>query len=239
MTTPNDIINQALKTSGVLGIGQTASAEDTNDAFLLLNFMLSQWNRKRYLIWNLIDASIVSTGAISYTVGPGADINIPRPDRLEASFFRQLIPSIPNQIDYPLEILESRETYNRIALKALVSFPNYIFYDSAYPIGTIYPWPVPQANIYSVHITVKNQITAFTSVSQLINLPPEYHAAFLYNLAARLRPAYQLPPDPTIIALAKDSLEVIRGANAQIDRVVMPTEILRPGIYNIFSDQIR
>lgn len=236
MTTPADIINLALKHSGVLGVGQTAQPEDTNDAFILLNFMISQWNRKRWLIYHLIDVAFTSTGAQSYTVGPGQQFNCARPDRLEAAFFRQIIPSIPNQIDYPLEIIEARETYNKIALKNLGSFPSYIFYDSAYPIGFVYPWPVPQANLYQVHITIKDSISEFTTLTQDLNLPPEYHAVLLYNLAARLRPAYQMPPDPSLIALARDALAVIRGANTQIPRLAIPTSLLRGGIYNVYAD---
>lgn len=238
-TTAGDIINQALKTSGILGIGQTASAEDSNDALILLNFMISQWNRKRWLVYHLIDVAFTSTGAVSYTVGPGQQFNCPRPDRIESSFFRQQIQSIPNQIDYPLEILESREDYNRIALKQLTSFPNYVWYDSAFPIGFLYPWPVPQANIYEVHISVKETLATFPNLAQVVNLPPEYFGCILYNLAARLRPAYQLPPDPSIIGLAKDGLAVLRGANTQIGRLTLPVETLRPGIYNVFSDQVR
>ena len=240
MTTPNDIIALALKTAGVLGVGQTAEAEDVNDAFTITNFMISQWNRKRWLIYHLVDVSITSTGAQSYTVGPGGDINVSvRPDRLEAAFFRQLVPSQPNMIDYSLEIIEARETYNNVALKTLVSFPSYIFYDAQYPLGTIYPWPIPSATIYAVHLTLKEVLANFTSLAQDIILPAEYFAAILYNLAVRLRPMYQLPPDPSITSLAKDALNVIRNANTQIPRLTMPTDLIRPGIYNPYSDQIR
>lgn len=239
MTTPNDIIKLALKDSGVIGIGQTPSAEDTNDAFTRMNWMLAQWSKKRWLVYHLLDISFTSTGAQSYTVGLGQQFNVKRPDRLEGAFFRQLIPSQPNQIDYPLELIESRETYSQIALKTLTSFPNYIWYDSAFPVGFVYPWPLPQANLYSVHILVKETLSQFTSLAQEIILPDEYYAALFYNLCARLRPAYQLPPDPTVVALAKDALAVIRGSNAQIPRLVLPTDLVRPGIYNVYSDQIR
>lgn len=238
-TTPNDIIKLALKDSGVIGIGQTPSAEDTNDAFTRLNWMLAQWSKKRWLVYHLLDIAFTSTGALSYTVGVGQQFNVKRPDRLEGAYFRQLIQSQPNQIDYPLELIESRETYSQIALKQLVSFPNYIFYDSAYPVGFVYPWPLPQANIYEVHILVKETLTQFTSLSQSIILPDEYYAALFYNLCARLRPAYQMPPDQTVVALAKDALGVIRGSNTQIPRLVLPTDLVRPGIYNVYSDQVR
>lgn len=231
-----DIITLALKSSGVLGIGQTASAEDMNDSFTLLNFMLAQWNRKRWLVYHLVTYSVQCTGALNYSVGPGGDINIPRPDRLESAFFRQNIPSEPNQIDYVLEIIESMETYNLIALKQLGSFPQYIFYDSGWPMGYIYPWPLP-SNLYQVFITVKETLPTFTSLAQSVNLPPEYYAAILYNLSNRLRTAFQLPPDPAVVVLAKDALQVIRGSNFQLSRLQMPVGLVRPGLYNIFSDQ--
>lgn len=236
MTTPLDIIIQALKKAGVLGVGQTPLAEDTNDAFNDLNDMIAQWARKRWLMWHLLDIHKISTGAMSYTVGIGGDFNTPRPDRLEAAFFRQLVQSQPNQVDYPLELIESRETYNNIALKSLSTFPTSIFYDAAYPLGVIYPWPVPQATIYEIHLTLKDTLTQFTTLNQSIIMPPEFIAALKFNLAIRLRQAYMLPVDPALVALAKDSLAVIRGANAQIPTLVMPSDLIRPGLYNVFSD---
>lgn len=239
-TTALDLIKQALKAAGVLGVGQTPLAEDANDALTQLNWMIAQWQVKRWLVYRLESLSVTSTGAQSYTVGPGGDIDVPsRPDRLEAAFFRQLVQSQPNQIDYPLRLLQSREDYNNIALKNLQSFPTYIFYDSDFPLGRIYPWPIPQPDIYQVFISIKVQLNAFPALTTEIDLPAEYYAALFYNLAVRLAPLYKQPQDATNVALAKESLDVIRGANAQIAQLQMPSDLVRPGIYNIFSDQIR
>lgn len=240
MTTPRDIVDLALFDAGIAGVGQTPTADDENKAFTRLNWMLSQWQRKRWLVYHLITLNIVSTGAQSYTVGPGGNINTAvRPDRLESAFFRQTIQSAPNQIDYPLQILESREDYNKIALKQLATFPTYIFYDSAYPLGVIYPWPIPQASLYSVFITVKEVLTQFANLSSTIVLPEEYFPALQQNLSVILRAAYGLPPDPIMIGLAKTSLNTLRGANTQIGRLSMPETLTRPGVYNPYSDQIR
>lgn len=237
MTTPQDIVTQALKKSGVLGVGQTALAEDINDGFTDLNDMLAQWRRKRWLVYHLVTMSFTSTGAQSYTIGPGGNFNVAeRPDKIDSAFFRQLNTTSPNQVDYPLKIIDAREDYNRITLKGLVTFPEYLFYDSAYPTGLLYPWPVIQSGLYELFITIKEQLTAFTGLSQSIVLPPEYMAALKWNLAARLRPSYQMPPDPSVVALAKDSLNVIRNANAQIPTLKMPAALTRRGIYNIYSD---
>jgi hypothetical protein len=268
--TVQDIISFSLKAAGVLGVGQSALAEDNNDAFTALNGMLSIWQRKRWLIWHLTDNALVSTGAQSYSVGIGGNFNVMRPDRLEAAFFRQFINGTgptqtqtqtgdfttdfdptdfstsgggppagqPNQVDYPLEILESREDYNRIVLKTLPSLPRYIFYDADYPWGFVYPWPVPQAGVYEIHLTLKETLNQFTSLNQSIALPPEYEEALWTNLSIRLAPIYQFTVRPEVLGLAKAALATIRGANTQIPRLRMPTYLNRPSLYDANSDRM-
>ena len=143
-TTIGDLCNEMLRECGVLGIGQTASAEDINGAWTRTQWMMQEWERKRWLVYHLVTLSIVSTGAISYTVGPGGNIDTGigtsvRPAKLESAFLRQIQNSEPNQIDYPLEILQSMEDYNRISLKSLSSFPGCIFMDPDWPLARIFP----------------------------------------------------------------------------------------------------
>lgn len=239
--TPRDIIQMALRDAGALGEGIIASSEEVNDAFIQLNWLLSQWQRKRWLIWGLQDFFVVSTGATSYTVGPGGDIPmVARPDRLESAFVRQLTGnSQPSLVDYPLEIIPSMENYSVIALKQLQSFPQYIFYDSAFPLGSIFPWPVPQAGLYSTHIQIKTLLSQFAGIDQDIILPGEYMPAMEFNLAIRIIISHGLPQRPDLVALAKESLNVLRQANEQIANLRMPGELVRNGIYNPYSDQIR
>lgn len=231
INTPGDIVLQALKRCNAIGIGQTPAAEDAADAFDTMNGMISQWNRKRWLCWALDDISCASTGAISYTIGPGQSFATSRPDRLEAAYVR-LLPVINNQpFDRWLDLIDSHEDYSTLGLKNLQSYPMSIFYDSQFPIGNIYPYPVGPAGQYEYHILVKNQIEPFTSLAEEIraDVPPEYFEALSWNLAARLRPAYGLPPDPSVINLAKISLNVIRQANVQVPTLSMPAGYPRNG----------
>jgi len=237
VTTPAQIILLALKHAGVVGVGQTPMAEDTNDAFDLLNMMISQWNRKRWLIYHLIDVFAPSTGALSYSIGPGGDFDTPRPDRVEFAFARQLIPSSSQRVDYPLKLIDAREDYDQITLKSMGTWPSVLFYDSAYPLGFLYFWPLPQDQQFELHLSLKQTISQFTGLAQEVDLPPEYIPCLFYNLAARLRPAYQMAPDPTVTALAKDSLNVLRGANAQVPTMNMPNALQGRGrAYNVYSD---
>ena len=98
ITTAQDIVLFALKATGVFGVGQTALPDDLNDSFNAMNMMIGIWNRKRWLIWHLLDVGVVSTGSLYYTVGVGSQFDIPRPDRIEGAYFRQLVPGIPSTL---------------------------------------------------------------------------------------------------------------------------------------------
>jgi hypothetical protein len=263
-TTVADLCSAALVECGAWGVGQTPSQSDVNDAQARLQWMLQQWERQRWLVYHLVDYAKVSTGALGYSIGPGGDFDTnpnpgggptTRPAKIESSFLRQLESGVgpfappfgppfggpTGGIDYPMTLLFSREDYNRIALKGLMSFPGFLFYDSAWPLGFVYPWPVPQPSIYELHITVREQLpAAFANSSVAFNLPYEYYSAMLYNLALRLRPKYGLStwPGDHLPGLAKDSLAVIRPSNAQIQRLNMPGDLVRPQLYNIFSDRM-
>ena len=236
-TTPQQLITLALKKIGVLAAGQTPLADDIADAFAELNLMLAEWNSQRWMVYHLITQSIASTGAQSYTIGPGADINVPlRPNNIESAFFRQnnITPLSP---DYPLQIVAAREDYNRLRLKSLTAFPQYLFYDSEWPVGTLYPWPLMMGGLYTLFISYKDTLTSIETTSGNISLPPQYYAAILYNLAARLRPSYQLPVDQTVAAMAAATLNVVRGQNAQIRTLRMPGTLTHGGVYNPYTDQ--
>lgn len=232
ITTPIDLISQCFQISSVFGQGQQPTASDTNRVFIQLNAMLAQWNRQRWLVFHLVDLSVIGSGAEKYSVGIGGDIDVPRPDRLEAAYLRLLEGSSTNPVDFPLSIIPSYENYSQIALKKLNSFPGAIFYDSGWPLGYIYPYPVPSSQ-YEIHIVIKDTIASFPTLTTAINLPPEYIDCLLWNLTARIFPLYGHPPDQTVVALAKSSLAVIRGANAQIPTLNYPPDM--PGGGNGFD----
>lgn len=225
LTTPVDLITLCLRTAGVTGVGQDPLPMDTNDVFTMLNAMIGQWNRNRWLIYHLVDISFPSTAAQSYTVGNGGDFDVPRPDRIETAYARLTANSPNNPFDYPLALITSREDYSALTLKKLSTFPASVFYDSDWPLGHVYFWPIPSTQ-FELHIVLKETLSQFPALTTQINLPPEYTEALIWNLSARIRPLYQLPPEPTITALAKASLNTLRQANAQIPVLQMPGGIM-------------
>lgn len=237
--TPNDVIDFAMKLAGVLGQGQTATGEDLADAFKALNMMLAQWQRKRFMLWALEDTGFISTGAQSYTVGPGGDYNIPRPDKLRYAYVRQfgLMTNAPYTTDYKLTILDSREDYSLITLKKLGSFPRWIYYQPDFPLGSIFPWPIPDANLYEVHIVTPMGMQTFTLPSDQILMPLEYLETLCFNLAVRLCPMFGNEAPAEVLGLAKASMTTVRVANDAIGEMELPNVLLRGLLYDIRSDQ--
>src|ERR1700726_3348508 len=75
-TTIGDLCTASLRESGRFGHGQTPSADDINAARSRAQWMLQQWNRKRFLIYHLVTYFVPqTTGQLFYTIGPGGDIN--------------------------------------------------------------------------------------------------------------------------------------------------------------------
>lgn len=238
MTTPVALINLALKQVGVLGVGQTASAEDISDAFMMLNMMLSQWSVKRNVVHQIADIACQSTGAQTYTVGPGGDFNTSRPTKLIGVYFRQVNTpgGYANSVDTPVDLLQSMSDYSRIATKNIASMPCSAYYDPQYPLGVLHLWPVsiPQ---YELHILALMPLAQFATAYDDINLPPEYQEALMYNLAGRLYPLYGMAVNTTVVALAAASLQTVRMANIQVGKLQMPSEVVGGGRYNVYSDR--
>ncbi len=244
--TPRSIVTSALKKSGVLGIGRSPLAEDINDGFDDLNDMLASWQVERWNVYTVEDVAFVSTGVQSYTVGPtvsNVSQNYPfveRPDRLEAAYLRQLFNTSPqNPVDYFLKLIQSREDYSQIQLKQLGTISTHVFYSPDYPVGNVYPWPIPQANLYELHLIFKTPIGNFANLSQPLNIPQSYFAALKHNLAVWMCVAYGKPVSPDLAKIAGKTIAVLQNSNAQIPALSMPKSVVRPsGLYNVFSDQV-
>ena len=159
--TVRDICTLALKEAGVLGVGQTPLAEDINDTFTLLNRMLAQWQVKRWVVPSLYDISAVANGAVSNPIGPGQFWNAARPNKVMAAYFTQNIagslPSNSNIVSYKLIPIYSYENYADLALKQLPAWPQYFFYDNAFPNGNVFIWPIPDS-AYTIHLILKSPI---------------------------------------------------------------------------------
>jgi hypothetical protein len=157
MTTARDFCSLCLKEAGVTGVGQTPLPEDINDTFTLLNRMLAQWQKKRWLVPSLYEIAALGNNQQYNLIGPGQYYNAARPDKVQAAYFVQVTGDASNPVSFPLIPIWSWEDFALVQLKQLNSFPIYFFYDGQFPYGRVYIWPIPSAQ-YEIHLILKSPI---------------------------------------------------------------------------------
>lgn len=220
--TVGDMVAATLRTAGVTGVGQTPLAEDSNDALDLLIEIVETWKRERFLAYRNAEVIIPSTGALSYALPD-------RPPRLDSAFARQTWPgmgasSINNAgpVDYPLAIIDSQSDYNAISLKQLTTFPAAVWYSPDYPFGSVYPWPVPMAGQFDLHVFYRAGLPTYTGLTDPLGLPPEYARALRYELAISIQINYGLPMNPGHRGALAGIKSIIKATNAHVRNASMP-----------------
>jgi hypothetical protein len=248
--TVEQAIFMALRMAGRINDNQSVanSSKDVYDAFGMLVMMLGQWQRKRWLIWNEVETSVVSTGANFYTIGRGLDFNVARPDKIHAAWvtigpgsfgdggavLSEVLPfplgasgtpRTPNMVDIPLSIIEAKEDWSRITIKDLKSIPSAVFYDSGWPQARVYFYPVAPAGLYEMHLLTKASLPDYDRLDNTLDTPPEYTDAIVSNLACRIVIASGGQISPFLAGQARAALETIRQANSQIPLLGMPAAL--------------
>jgi len=219
-----DLIHFALRSAGIVGVGQTPLADDANTALDMLRMLVGQWQKKRWLVWSERDLSVVSTGADFYTIGPGADFDTQLPDKLHAAWARINPQSGQNPVDISLSIIQAREDWATIGIKDLQSLPSAVFLDTSWPQGRVYFYPVAPAGAnYELFITVKATLPVYTTLTDPLSLPDEYIEALLWSLCVRLQMIYGLPARPDHVAAMRQAVNVVQMANTQIATLRMPS----------------
>lgn len=214
MTTATQILSEALGAIGMLNAGETPSAEDAELCRTVLNTMIDAWNLPSLTQYTTQDATATLSGGDSdLTIGPGQNIAVTRPVRIELGSYCTI-----GGIDYPMDGV-SEDEYSQISLKAVQSFvPRVFFYDVGETTGTIKYWPVPNAAVV-VHHPVAVQFSAFADLTTSYNLPQGYKRAMVWNLALEVAPHFEQVPAPWISKQAALSLRLLKRANMTVPQL--------------------
>ena len=225
ISTVGDLLTTVLKASGILGIGQSANPDDVTTGLDLLRALMAQWQKKRWLVYVEQTVSVAaSTGAQTYSIGPGCDFDVAgRPDRISRAYIRILAGAqAPNQVDVPVAVIDSREDYALIGLKSLPTIPAAVYFETGYPTGQVYFWPVPPAAQYGLFLVVKLPLPTYVSTADPLAVPDEYIEAMLWSMCVRMQMSYGLQARPDHIAAASVALNTLRQANAQVPQLAVP-----------------
>lgn len=212
MPTAQAQINRTLKLINVIADGETPSATESNTSFTALNSMLELWNIEQLTVYQFQDETHTLTAGVgSYTIGSGGDISTVRPVRIQGAYVRD-----SDGNDYPLDVI-NKDDYDRTLDKSQGGFPTIIFYDPAFPLGTINLWPVPDgAN--TLHVKTWKPFSSFATLATDIDLPPGYDQLLVYNLAVLLGAEFNVPVRQDVLKIALDTKAKVETLNNMFQR---------------------
>jgi hypothetical protein len=230
-----DIIKRALRLLGVFATNKSPDSPEARDAFTVLNSMIYQWNNEKlslYAMKNELFSVVSGTGA--YTIGDGGDWNTTRPEKIEKMFLRDTASGV--NIDFKIELLNN-DRYQEIFQKSLQStYPRYAYYQPDYPLGTVTFWPTP-TKAFSAGVSQWGLLSAFTSLSQTVLLPPGYEMALGYALAYHIAHEYGIDP-MQFDRQMKDAKANIATVNTEVLLMSSDSFVLPKTVYNIYSDRL-
>lgn len=233
VTTALDLIKRALAKARVLGTGDILNDEDAQLSLDTLNLMLESWTIDRLFVYvEELQSYAIAGGTATYTIGPGGDFNVARPNELTSCY------AVVNGVSYPVEILKNGQQYDNIQLKALGQpWPRVIWYEHTYPLGVLHVWPLGACQLNLRFTTALQQFTALTTQ---ITLPPGYKEAIVNALAVKLAEDFNTDIPATVVQSASNAIARLKRLNAQPQtRGLEVSAVSRRygyGGYNILSD---
>lgn len=229
MTTANSLIDEALLAIGQLAEGETPSPETAQSALRRLNSMVDSMNNESLTIYQIQDEVFtLPANTTTRTIGIGGQFNTVWPVKiLDSTFVRD--PVNAPGVDFDVAIINNAE-YSGIPVKSVTGpYPQVIYYDRAYPLGTLYFWPVP-VNSLSLHLSTWKPLHSFPGLTTALSLPPGYEEMLTFNLAVRLAPSFGVNASQEVRQIASESKRNLKRVNGQDEVMSLPRNL--PGMSN-------
>jgi hypothetical protein len=156
---------------GAIGMGDTLEDSEENEMLKRLNSMLAQWS---------VDANLFRETSATITISGGAgaatlprDVRDVRSVRViqSATYKRALAPW-------------NRDQYFQIPNRSTAGAPLAFYYSQQTDGDQLYVWPIP-ADDTDFELDYSRSFFFVEDTGQTLDIPPEWHEAALYGLAAR------------------------------------------------------
>ncbi len=214
------LIEPMLRIAGITDLpGTQSNADKLNEALKMVVRLIDSWNLDG---WKVFTSDIqgpfdLAVGQKIYTLGPGGDIDMPRP-----LFIKQIDVLYPTGpvLRRTLELLND-EQWQSISIQDIAGAPPYqAYWDGGYDangLSKLYIRFQPPAG-YSLEILVWRQLqSGFVSTSDIAVFPPGYERAIVLNGAVELAEYYPREAliAPTVQGRADRAMQAITRLNEQ------------------------
>ncbi len=220
MATVGDLIRGSMRKIGVLAAGEALDAGEGADALTIFRQMLDGWSNESLLIpvVNTVTKTLIQ-GQSQYTIGiypspqpvplPDNHIETARPQIIQNAFIRDTYST-----DYSLTKMGGR-FYSDISRKTTQARPSRYYVRDGWPLDTILFDSAPYTDDV-LHLEVLqplSEILPTASLVDVIDLPPGYERALVFNLCLDIADEWGREVTSTIAVNAVNSKKQIKRAN--------------------------
>jgi hypothetical protein len=236
----SDLIKSSMRKLGLLASGETPTTSEYADALSALQSMLRSLPASKINVFSSVKEShTLTAGTGTYTWGSGGVINTARPNKLIGAYILD-----SSNTSHQVGIITEGQ-YRVIPVKTTTGRPYSAFLYSAYPLSTLYLYPVPDAaeTLYLDSIKPFTETSSFDVIGSTLSFPLYYEEFFIYNLAIRIAPEFGKEVPAAVVAVATSSYTRIITLNAagQLEPIAInvPAGLTYGAGYSINSDSSR
>lgn len=219
----SDIITNALTEIGVQALGESVDSDTSAFALNKLNRLLDNWNAEgNYLYATTVFQGTLTAEHNPHTIGlvansPDFTVTIARPQSLQKDNANLVLTDVTPNIFRPLNVVDDAWWMNNPVPTLETQIPYYCYYNSSWPNGQIYLWPVP-TKAYDIRLLFDTLLSSL-ALSDTFTMPPGYEDAVTLSLAESLLQNFPSPEGNAsaqlVIGAAEKARERIRNANIE------------------------
>ena len=227
-----DCITDALIEIGIIGPGDAVDPDTGQWAFRKANYLIDTWQALERYVYSYAYTLYTLVPALSpHTIGPANLIpaptfstgDQPRPVRLESCAL--ILNPSGTLVDIPMNIRDHDWWAAQQVKEIQTNIPTDVYYDPTSPLGSLYFWPVPNAQM-QVRLQTWQTVQQFQAINDPIggpagpgSWPQGYRNAFVLTLAELLCPGAQITPSQTLVAAGQQARAAVFGNNAKSPRM--------------------
>lgn len=216
--TTADLVTDVFYELGYLAPGETASDVDVQFVLGKINRLLDNWNADRMAVYAEVFTTYVLTASLQpHTIGPSGQTftATQRPVSIDgaALILTDVTPNVRN----PIDLIDADE-WREISVQAITSpIPTKLYYDTAWPNGSIYLWPKP-TTAYSLELQTRVLLAAL-ALTDTFTMPPGYRDAVTLSVAEQSADGLGVAVPPSLPGRALECRARIFPNNVTVPKI--------------------
>jgi hypothetical protein len=229
------LITAAMRLLNVVASGELPTSDEANDALMAFQWMVDSWNADSLSIFTMGASDYpLALGKQAYTLGPGGDFNASRPAKIVGMSAILLYNPI-NPVEIPIDLYTMEQWQTQVPVKNVPgSFPLICYDDGGMPLRTLSFWPIPSQPC-NARIYAWQSLIWPATLQTMLNFPPGYARAFVYNLALELAPQFGAQISPAVAKVAVETLALVKTHTAPVSYLISDLQTT-PGGFNWKAD---